>query len=247
MPTAESDVREWVINHQHNLVVKRYADIDEGHEIVDFFARYLYPSFADRRSYEERNEFIRRLVVIYKRGKLRKQLGAAVVLYAPLIWLADRMKELPDYLMRMVALYDRTEELDGRVVRYLCENAASASELSEDLYKRALTATATQEERRAQVNEVIDIGGYAVSLVERGGIVDLILRFVPHVPFFTNNPVVRGLNESLTMVQTGFRAFKNQGNRIQQLKELCRQRELEYTDDVYNRISQEENIIPDIK
>ena len=91
-------VRKWIVNHQHALVVQRYADIDEGQEIVDFFAKYLYPAFEDREEYIARNEFIRRILKIYKKGKLRRELGAAVVIYAPMIWLADRMKDLPDYL-----------------------------------------------------------------------------------------------------------------------------------------------------
>ena len=235
MPLDQEQVREWVVNHQHEMVVHRYDDIGDGQEIVDFFARYLYPKFEDRQAYIERNEFIRKLLKLYKHGKLSRQLGASYVIYAPMVWLADRMKELPAYLERAVALYDQAEEMDGRLVDHLCDHLDAFSQLNMDSYHEAYRAVSTHTERRAQVNEVVDVGSYAVSIVERGGIVDLILRYVPHVPFFVTNPLVRGLNESLTMVQFGFRAFKNQKHHIHELKEMVRTRELEYVDRIFDK------------
>jgi len=234
MPIPNEQLRRWVINHQHNLVVSRYADVPESQPLVDFFAKFLYPSVKNRKAYEERNEFIRTIVGFYRRGKLRKALGPAVVFYAPMIWLAERMRELPEYLQRTVDLYDRTNELDARVVAWLAERINSQEQLTPEIYDRAMRETSSVEERRAQVEEVVGIGGYAVTLVERGGIVDLILSHVPHIPFFANNIHVRGLNESITMVQAGFRAFKSRKGMLHQFKEMCRQRELESVEKIFN-------------
>lgn len=233
MGVPKEKIHEWIINHQNELVVARYSDIHDGQEIVNFFAKYLYPPYRERPAYRARNEFIRRIVAIYTRGKLRQELGAAVVLYAPMIWLADRMKELPHYLQRMVGLYDEAERLDARVVEYIAGRIESIEQLDQRLYDEAYVNTATADERRSQVNSIVDVGGYAVTLVERGGIVDVILRFVPHIPFFKNNPTVQGLNESISMVQYGFRAFRNSKNRLQEFKEMCRERELEYVEAVF--------------
>jgi len=227
MAADRDTIRKWIVNYQHALVVQRYADVREGQEIVDFFAKYLYPSFEDRDEYVARNEFIRRVLGIYRRGKLHKELGPAVVIYAPMIWLADRMADLPDYLGRAVALYDQAEELDRRMVEYAVAQGVSEADLTPQFYEQAFRATSTLAEREAQVNEVVDVGGYAVSVVERGGIANLILRYVPRVPVFVTNPTVRGLNAALTMVQAGFRAFRNQGGRIHELKDMTRRRELE--------------------
>lgn len=233
MPINEKDIWNWVINHQHSLIVSRYADVPDGQPLVDFFAKFLYPSVADRREYEERNGFIRSIVGFYRRGKLRTALGPAIVVYAPIIWLAERMKELPIYMQRIVALYDTTNELDCRMVKWLCENVETQDQLTPEIYEIAMRATSTFEERRAQVVEVIDIGGYAVTLVERGGIVDIILSHVPHIPFFANNIHVRGLNASITMLQAGFRAFKSRKEQLNQFKDLCSQRELQAMEEIY--------------
>lgn len=234
MAIQREKVREWLINRQHDTVVGRYNDIPEGREIAGFFAKYLYPSMQDRRGYEYRNELFRKIADIYTRGKLRHELGPAWVLYAPLIWMADRIRELPQYLKRMVAIYDTTNELDGRVIDWMSEKLTSPSELTEENYAAAMRATSTLVERRAQVNEVVDIGGYAVRLVERGGIVDVIINYVPRIPFFVNNQYVRGINEAIAMVQSGFRAFKNQKGRLQEFKELCRERELTAIDEIFS-------------
>ena len=235
MPLPEKTVSAWLINHQNNLIVERYKDVPGGQPLVDFFAKFLYPSTEDRRAYEERNGFIRKIVEFYRRGKLRKALGPAIVVYAPMIWLAERMKELPDYLQRTVDLYDITSELDSRVVRRLCETISSPGQLNENAYRKAMRETSAFEERCRQVEEVIDIGGYAVTLVERGGIVDIILTHVPHIPFFSNNITVRGLNESLTMVQAGFRAFRSRKDQLQMFKDLCREREMAYIAEIFGR------------
>lgn len=227
LDTDRDAIRKWVVNHQHALVVRRYTDVKQGQEIVDFFAKYLYPSFEDRDEAIARNEFIRRILKIYQRGKLHKELGAAVVIYAPMIWLADRMVDLPQYLERAVALYDQAEEMDTRIVEYALERGAGPEQLNAAFYDQAFRETSTLAERVAQVNEVIDVGGFAVSVVERGGIANLILRYVPRVPLFAGNPTVRGLNAALTMVQAGFRAFRNQADCIHELKELTRTRELD--------------------
>lgn len=232
MEPDKQAIREWIINCQHELVVNRYVDIAEGQEIVDFFAKYLYPAFEDREEYMARNEFIRSILKIYQKGKLRKELGAAVIIYAPMIWLADRMADLPVYLGRAVALYDQAEELDSRIVDHLADHGVVDVSLEE--YEQAFRATSTLTEREAQVNEVVDVGGYAVSVVERGGIANFILRYVPRVPVFGANPTVRGLNAALTMIQAGFRAFQNQSDRIHQLKELTRQRELDAVRNIFS-------------
>lgn len=233
MPVDETKVREWVITHQHNMVICRYRDVPEGQPLVDFFAAYLYPPVEGRRAYEERNEFFRRLANVYKRGKLRQSLGPAVVFYAPIIWLLERMKELPEYLDRVVALYDKTNELDGRVARFLAERLESEAGLTKEAYMVAMRETSTLEERRAQVEEVVEMGGYAVTLVERGGIVDVLINHAPKIPFFSGNVNVRGLNETIIMVQSGFRAFKSRKDMLRQLKELCHQREHESVECIF--------------
>lgn len=224
------EVRRWVINYQHTIVIQRYDDIDEGHEIREFFARYLYPSVEDRSGYEYRNEFFRKLVEFYRRGKIGRLLGPSTIVYAPIIWMADRLKELPDYLQRTVALYDSTNELDIRLVDALAARVRTKDDLNEAAYRAAYCESSTHEERRAQVQEVVSIGEFVVKLVERGGIVDLVLEHCPHIPFFVRNQYIRGINESISMVQTGFRAFKRQKGRIHEFKEICRERELAYVD-----------------
>jgi hypothetical protein len=239
MPLPKETIRNWVINHQHWMVVNRYADIDDSDEIRNFFAKYLYPSVEDRAGYESRNEFFRILVDFYRRGKIGKMLGAAAIVMAPIIWMADRMKELPDYLQKTVDLYDMTNELDGRLCEALAASVSTEADLTNEAYEAAYRISATPAERRVQVLDVVGIGQFVVKIVERGGIVDLILEHCPRIPFFANNQYVRGLNDTINMVQAGFRAFRSHKGRLHEFAETCRDRELAYVESVFGAAATE--------
>ncbi|PIU62657.1 MAG: hypothetical protein COS84_10260 [Armatimonadetes bacterium CG07_land_8_20_14_0_80_40_9] len=223
-------VKRWVINHQHDVLIERYQNIKNGDEVRAFFGKYMYPPFEERREYEERNEFFRKLAAAYNQGRLRRIFGAATALFAPLISMSEKMKELPKYLKIVVELYDLTNELDERLISALSKIAKDEKDLTPENYRTALKKTSTYEERAEQIDSMINLGGYATEIVRKGRLLNFLVESCPRLPLFAENKYVRSINETITMIKTAYRAFKHSREDLGYFQRFCEEREYEYLD-----------------
>lgn len=223
-------VKRWVINHQHDVLIEKYQNIKNGDEIRAFFGKYMYPPFEERREYEERSEFFRKLIAVYNQGRLRKILGATTVLFAPLISMSEKMKDLPKYLKIVVELYDLTNELDERLISAFSKMAKDEKALTPENYRIALKKSSTYEERAKQIESMIDLGGYATEIVRKGRLLDFLVESCPRLPLFTENKYVKSINETIMMIKTAYRAFKHSKEDLDYFQNLCEEREYEYLD-----------------
>jgi hypothetical protein len=230
MGLSKEKIKKWVIDYQHDIVTERYKDVEDGEDLRYFFSRYLYPKFEQRDEYEQRNEFFRKVVNLYQQGRISKVFGTATSLFAPIITMSKKMKELPDYLKIVVELYDLTNELDERLVNELCKIVNSEDELNPENYKIAMKRSSKYEEREKQINYMIKLGEYVRDIVKKGGVLDFLIESCPKVPFFSRSKYVKNINEIITMVQTAYRAFKKTKNKLNYFRDLCLKREYEHLD-----------------
>lgn len=234
MALSKEKVRKWVIDYQHKTIIDRYKDIADGESLKYFFEKYVYPPYKDRDEYEKRNEFFRKLVAFYNKGKISKILGSSSFLFAPLLnMISAKMKDLPKYLEMLVELYDLSNELDERLIDTLHSTVNGDNDLTPENYKIAFKKSSTYKEREKQIEYIISLGEYARDIVQKGGIIDTLVEKCPHIPLFTKNKHVKSINEAITLVQTAYRAFKKHKNKLNYVRDICREREYKYLNSMF--------------
>jgi len=232
MAIQREEIKKWLVNYQHALLIARYEDVEGGDALTNLFSNYMYPPYEKRNEYRRRNEFFKKIIGSYATGRIRRVLGGAIVLFSPLIGMARRMKELPAYLQMVVDLYELTNELDERMVDALSEMVKTADGLNAENYEAAYRKCTTYEEREKQIKSLVALGEYARDIVEHGGMMDFLIENCPRVPLLTRNRYVEGINQAVILVQTTYRAFKSCKGQLNCFRDICLERECKYLNSI---------------
>ncbi|MFA6448583.1 MAG: hypothetical protein WCX65_03860 [bacterium] len=225
-------VRKWLINFQHELVMKRYDSVPHGEHLRDLFVKYLYPDYAHRANYEARNELFRWAAKVYKSGKIDRLLGAANFLFHRWIEALKTEKELPFYIDAVIESYDLTCEIDEKMVDAIREMAKSEADLNMEIYKRAFNMCSTREQRYKQVENLVGAGEYAKAIIEGGGLIDFLIERLPMIPLLSRNRFVGALNEATGMIKAAYRAFKKSRGHLDDLRDTIRTLEIGFIDEM---------------
>lgn len=235
MKPNREDVRGWLIDHQHDQIMLRYSGVKDGERVKKYFSEYMYPTYDKRAAYAERNEFFRKIVNVYTSGRINRYLGPFGGLFKPQVEHVEKIEDLPGYLRMAVRLYDLTNELDERMVDYLCPRCESAEDLNDENYRDAFRKCSTCEERNSQVEMIVGLGEYARKIIEKGGVTDFLIETCPTIPFFSRNRFMRGVNEAIKMVKTAYRAFKSHRDSLEELRDTTLKIERDYLDAMMGR------------
>ncbi len=226
-------VRKWLINFQHDEVMRRYENIPHGEHLRELFVKYMYPDYEHRGDYEARNELFRWAANVYKSGKIDRLLGAASFFMSRYLDALKTEKELPFYIDAVIESYDLTREIDERMVDTLWSMIESEADLTAENYRRAYNSSSTREQRCRQMENLVYAGDYAKSIIERGGLIDFLIENLPRIPLLSRHKFVHALNEATGMVRAAYRAFKKSREHLVDLRETIRSLELGYIDDMF--------------
>lgn len=225
-PLTRESAAGWLVNHQHDRVLGRYADIDRGAKLRRLFSEYVYPTWDKREDYKFRCEFFIKIFT----GQTVRAMAPFRPLFHRQIEQIEQMDSLEDYINMIMDLYALSMELDERMVGYFCENCGSIQELNDAAYRAAFRACSTFEERRRQTDMVLALAEYARRTVERGGYIDVLVRTFPTIPIFRKNRLVRGANEMIRMAKTAYYAAKSHRADLAEFIEIIREREYAFID-----------------
>lgn len=235
MKPNREEVRRWLIDYQHDQIMRRYSHIEEGERIKKYFSEYMYPPHDKREGYVERNEFFRKIVNVYVSGGINRFLGPFKKIYRGQVETVEKIEDLPTYLKMAVKLYDHTNELDDRMVDYLSPKLKSREDLTDETYRAAFRECSTYDERKSQVEMIIGLGEYARKMIERGGITDFMIETCPTIPLFSRTRFIRGVNDAIKMVKTAYRSFKSHRDRLEELRDTSLKIEYDYLDSMMGR------------
>ncbi|MFH1539929.1 MAG: hypothetical protein ABIH66_13330 [bacterium] len=230
LPSREA-VERWLVNHQHDRVLARYADIDRGAKLKCLFSEYAYPVWDKREDHKFRAEFYKKVVT----GQTMKAMAPFRPLFRKQFEQLERVDSLMEYLPMVVDLYELSVELDRRIAEFLRENCGSAEELNETTYRAAFRECSTAEERRRQTDMVLDLAGFAKRTIESGGFIDALVRNFPTIPIFKRTALVRGANEMIRMARTAYNAAKSYRAELSEFIEIIREREYAFIDSMMGR------------
>jgi hypothetical protein len=221
-------VYRWVINFQHDEVMRRYGDIGYGEKFRELFSKYMYPDYEHRGDYESRNELFRWVARVYRTGKIDRLLGAARIVFRGYIDALKGEKDIPFYLDAVIESYDIAKKMDNAITDTMWETAKSEGDLNEGNYAAAFRECSTWEERLKQIDNLVVSGEYAKKIIERGGLIDFVIERLPQIPLLTHNKFVHALNETIGMVKAAYRTFKQERGRLDTIRDTIREREIRY-------------------
>ena len=225
-------VRKWLIDFQHDQVMKRYENVPHGGRLRELFVKYMYPDYGHRAGYEARNELFRWAANAYKSGKMDRLLGAANFFLRRQIHTLKSEKDLPFYLEAVLESYDINHALDEKMTDILRDTARSEAGLNAENYKLAFRAACSHEMRYKQVQNLVSAGEYAKAIIERGGMIDFLIENLPRIPLLSRNRFVFALNETTGMIKAAYRAFKMSRGHLDDLRDTIRDTEIAAIDEL---------------
>ncbi len=225
-------VRKWLIDFQRAEVLARYADVDYGDRFMELFKEYMYPDYDGWDAYAARNEMFRWVANVFKSGKLDRLLGAAKIFVGRFVDVMKAEKDIPRYLDAVIESYDIACEIDDGIIDMVAAAARDESDLNPEMYAEAYRECATWEQRLTQIDNLVESGEFAKQIVERGGLIDFMIEHVPLVPLLSRNKFIAALNETLKMVKAAYRAFKESRERIDEIRDEIRRREIGYVESI---------------
>lgn len=221
-------VRRWVVNYQHEEVIRRYSDLQYGESFRELFTKYMYPDYDHRADYVARNELFRWVANVYKSGRIDRLLGAARFLFRGYLDALKGEKDIPFYIDAVVESYDLSRKIDEAIAARMREAARSEAGLTPENYAAAYRECSTWEQRMKQIDNLVASGEYAKTIVERGGVIDFVIERLPQIPLLTRNKFIHALNETIGMVKAAYRTFKQERGRLDKIRDTIREREISY-------------------
>ncbi len=226
------EVRKWLINFQHEEVMRRYAHVEHGEHLRDLFEKYMYPDFDHRAEYVARNEMFRWVSNVFKSGKMERLMGAASVFLGRHLEAIKGEKDLPKYLEAVIETYDIACRSDECMTDALLDIAHSDSDLNAENYRLVYKKCSKYEEREIQIRNLVAAGDYAKAIVERGGFLDFVIETMPRIPLLSRNRAVFAFNETVTMIKAAYRAFKKSKPHLDELSDTIQAIEFGYLNDL---------------
>lgn len=208
----KEEIREWMVRYQIRLVEERYKDIPGSKDILNFFSNQIYCPPKEKIKHKERDETLK---------ALRHSTATRLLLLAMPIRIRRGVNKI-------IELYDQTNNLEDRLLEVLYgitkeKRYKTVSEITPEDYKRAFRESASINERKKQVQNVIEVAGFVQSLVERESIIlETAINFL----------AIYGVTRIIT---DGYNLFKAYRKDLEEFKKILKREELKFLENIYKK------------